>query len=133
MLTGGILGDYILGWLGLAVLMFINGIARVKLYGPRMKELTAHQVSTATGILLLYLTTTVHNRVWPIPDQRSATSIGALWLGLTVAFEFLFMHYVMTQPWEKLLHDYNIREGRVWSLFLVATALMPLIVYKLTF
>jgi hypothetical protein len=50
---------------------------------------------------------------------------------MTVAFEFLFGHYVMGHTWERLLQDYNILAGRIWILFLVFTAAAPYIVYRL--
>jgi len=52
--------------------------------------------------------------------------IGALWLTLTVAFEFGFGHYVMGHSWRYLLADYNILKGRLWSLVLLVTFVSPL-------
>jgi len=37
----------------------------------------------------------------------------------------------MGNPWEKLLHDYNIVEGRVWNLFLVWITVAPFVFYKM--
>ena len=45
---------------------------------------------------------------------------------LTVSFEFGFGRLVMKHSWERLLHDYNILEGRVWILVLLWTLLAPL-------
>ena len=56
--------------------------------------------------------------------------IGIIWLGLTILFEFGFGYYVMGNTWEKLLHDYNLAEGRVWSLFLVWITIAPYVFYK---
>ena len=52
--------------------------------------------------------------------------IGALWLTLTVVFEFGFGHYVIGHPWKYLLADYNIFKGRLWSLVLLVTFVSPL-------
>jgi hypothetical protein len=46
-------------------------------------------------------------------SSNQALTIGFMWLGLTVALEFLFFHYVMGHPWSRLLHDYNVFAGRV--------------------
>lgn len=51
--------------------------------------------------------------------------IGVLWLVATVTFEFLAGHVVFRNPWPKLLADYDVRQGRVWVVVLVATALAP--------
>ena len=52
-------------------------------------------------------------------------AIGLIWLGLTVAFEFLFGRFVAGHSWIRLLQDYNILAGRVWSLLLLWVALAP--------
>jgi hypothetical protein len=54
-----------------------------------------------------------------------AWAVGATWLGLTVAFEFLGGHYLFGNSWERLLVDYNIVRGRVWILVLLTTLVAP--------
>ncbi len=49
------------------------------------------------------------------------------WLGLTVAFEFLFGHYAMGHTWSRLLQDYKLLEGRVWVLLLIWVTMAPLL------
>jgi hypothetical protein len=48
-----------------------------------------------------------------------------------VLFEFGFGHYIAGHPWEKLVADYDVLEGRVWSLVLLAESLSPWLVYRL--
>ena len=50
---------------------------------------------------------------------------------MTVAFEFLFGHYVAKRPWRELLRDYNLFAGRVWLVVLVWVTLAPYVVYRL--
>lgn len=63
-------------------------------------------------------------------DDSRALFMGTIWLGLTIAFEFVAGHYVFGNPWEKLLVDYNLLEGRIWSLVLLTIFLMPYIINK---
>jgi hypothetical protein len=51
--------------------------------------------------------------------------IGAVWLALTLAFEFLAGHYLFGSSWERLLADYDLLRGRVWILVLLATLFAP--------
>jgi hypothetical protein len=51
---------------------------------------------------------------------------------MTVMFEFGFGHYVAGHPWEKLFADYNVLEGRVWSIFLVWVAVLPFVVFRVS-
>jgi hypothetical protein len=63
---------------------------------------------------------------WMAPaTPRDAWMIGATWLALTLAFEFLAGHYLFGKPWRQLLADYNILRGRIWVLVLVTTAIAP--------
>jgi hypothetical protein len=52
-------------------------------------------------------------------------------LGFTIAFEFLFGHYIADHPWSKLFQDYNILAGRVWAVVLLWVALAPWLFYRL--
>lgn len=71
-----------------------NGALREGWYGKHLSELQAHQVSTAIGVLLfgVYIWALIH--IWRPVSSRQAITIGLVWLGMTVAFEFLFGHYV---------------------------------------
>jgi hypothetical protein len=65
--------------------------------------------------------------VWIGPaTSGDALEIGALWLVLTLAFEFLVGHFVFRQPWAALLEDYDLTRGRIWVLVLVMVLLAPL-------
>ena len=58
---------------------------------------------------------------------RQAVAVGALWVGLTLAFEFGVGHYGFGNPWAELLADYDLRRGRIWILVLLTTLLAPLL------
>ncbi len=70
-----------------------------------MNELTAHQVSTATGIALVLAATWLMNRRWIVPDKMTAQAIGVMWLMATVVFEFGFVHNVVGHSWDRLLQE----------------------------
>ena len=93
-----------------------NGGLREAWYGRHLSELRAHQVSTLTAILLFtgYMVALFAWR--PTESLTQALAVGQLWLWSTLAFEFLFGHYVMGHPWRRLLGDYDLRAGRLWVL-----------------
>lgn len=122
---------YIIAWIGLAIIGIINGVIREVGYGKFLGELLAHQVSSVTGIVLFGLFTWWLSLRWRMQSSGQAFTIGIIWLALTIAFEFLFGHYVMKHPWSRLLHDYNILEGRVWLLVLVWITIAPYVIYRL--
>jgi len=121
---------FILLWLGLLLLAIINGAIRDFTYLNIFGEHTAHQVSSI--ILLLLISTYCYFifGYWRLTSENEAIFVGVLWLLLTLAFEFLFGHYVAKHSWKKLLSKYNIFKGDLWILILIWTAVVPLIYYN---
>ena len=123
---------YLLCWALLAIVSIANGILRQSTYGTAMPELTAHQVSTMTGIVLTGTVVWLFSRRWPLGSGREALRIGLLWLAMTVAFEFSFGRLVAGHSWSELVADYDLSAGRLWPVFLLWTAAMPYLFYRLS-
>ena len=122
---------YLLFWLILAVIAIVNGSLRQFTYGRYMTELAAHQLSTVTGIVLTGAVVWVLNRYWPIASAKQAWIIGACWFVMTIIFEFGFGHYIAGHSWSRLFADYNLAEGRLWSLFLAWISVLPYLIWRL--
>jgi hypothetical protein len=120
---------YVLAWLPMVVIAVFNGILREKTYGKYLSESLAHQLSTLTGILFLGTYIWIVAHLWGFESLTQAWIVGGLWLGLTIAFEFLFGHFVARHSWSELLADYNLRAGRLWPLVLVWVAIAPALFY----
>ena len=124
---------YALAWIPMVFIAIANGVLRQYSYGRWMKKLSAHQVSSLTAVILFYLYTWILGKKLPLESLRQALAIGIIWLCLTVAFEFLFGHYVANHPWSRLIQDYNLLSGRLWALVLLAVTAAPFVVYKLKY
>ena len=122
---------HILFWFVLMLVAIGNGVLRETTFGNRLPELTAHQISTFTGIVFTGVVVWLFSRNWPLESEIQAWVVGFTWLVFTLIFEFVFGHYVAGHPWERLFRDYNLLAGRVWVVFLVWVAAMPYIFYKL--
>lgn len=120
-------------WFIFGILFIINGVLRNDEYGPILKnELLAHQISTAIGLaLLLIVMFFFFERTTAKYTQKDLLIIGMMWFLMTIFFEFIFGHYVVGHTWSKLLHDYNIVEGRLWILILLWTAIGPFVIGKI--
>ena len=114
-----------LTWLPMLPLAIANGIVREKWYGKRMGELRAHQISTVTCVVLFLVYMYLLESFFPLPSIGMALSVGGLWMGMTVAFEFGFGRYVAGHSWQRLLGDYNIFAGRLWVVVLLRVLLGP--------
>ena len=118
----------LLAWLILFVIAFLNGALREFTYSSWLTQLIAHQVSCGLGIVLFGVTIWSINRVWPFRSGRQAWRIGILWTALTIVWEFCFGRLVMGHSWSRLLGDYAIWRGRLWSVVLLSLLLLPALV-----
>ena len=119
-------------WLVLAVLGVANGVLRVSTYGRRLSDLAAHQLSTVTGVLMTGVAIWLFHRYQTTTSMQQAWLIGVIWLTMTIAFEFGFGRFVAGHSWQRLLADYNLLAGRVWSLFLVWILVAVPLLHSLT-
>lgn len=121
---------HILWWFVFPFVGILNGVLREATYKKFVGDLPAHQISTATGIIFFGIIFYFIFKKWKIQSLNDAILIGLIWLTLTMLFEFGFGHYIMGNSWEKLLYDYNIAEGRIWSLFLLWITIAPVIFFQ---
>lgn len=121
---------WILAWFPMVFLAIANGTLREVWLRKHLSELHAHQLSTLTGIVILGVYMGVVVRFLQPASSGQAWAIGLLWLGMTVAFEFGFGHYIAGHPWSRLWADYNLLAGRVWALVLVWVTVAPYLAYR---
>jgi hypothetical protein len=122
---------YLLAWLPMIPIAIGNGVLRQRWYGKHVEDLAAHQISTAFAIVLFGIYIWLVVRALRPASGRQAILIGLVWLALTVAFEFLFGHYVVGHSWRALLNDYDLLAGRLWVLVLAWLALAPYVFYRI--
>ena len=121
---------YVLAWFPMVAIAIANGVVREAWYGKYLSELAAHQISTLIAVILFGVYIWFIVRFWRPASAEAAIGIGLLWLAMTIAFEFVFGHYVAGHSWERLLHDYNLLAGRVWLLVLVWVAVAPYLFFR---
>lgn len=123
---GGVYGRAFVIWLGILALASANGAIRDFGLTPALGDTAARAASTIVLCALVLLVTSA-TIGWIRPtDKRQALGVGAGWLLLTLGFEFLVGHYVLRKPWQELLADYDVTQGRIWILALAVTLSAPL-------
>ena len=122
---------YFFLWFPMVVIAILNGTLRIKFMMKYFDELKAHQFSVLTGITLVAIYIWIVTGICLIESSAQAWMIGFMWLIMTILFEFIFGHYVMKQPWEKLFADYNIFKGRLWVVVLIWVTIAPCLFYYL--
>jgi hypothetical protein len=118
-------------WLMMLLTAFLNGAIREILLVRLVGEYVGHVFSVVLlsgaifGIAYLFV-----KALGPVPSS-TLLGLGFFWLVLSLLFEFGFFHYVMHEPWEKLLADYNLFRGRLLSVVWLTTLFSPLICGKI--
>ena len=113
-----------LAWLLLAVVMFTNGAVRVFVWQPWLGEHLARQLATGLGVLIVFGVAFLFVRGLEAPSAVGLLRVGALWLVLTLLFEF-GLGYITGMSWEAMLADYDILKGRLWPLIPTAALVAP--------
>jgi hypothetical protein len=122
---------YFLAWFPMVLIAIANAALREAGYKRYVGELAAHQISTLTGCILIGVYVWVLGSYLELQSPGQAIGVGLMWLAMTITFEFGFGHFVAGDPWSRLLHDYNILEGRVWGLFLLWVTVSPYVFYTI--
>ncbi|HPR41917.1 MAG TPA: hypothetical protein PK718_05145 [Candidatus Methanofastidiosa archaeon] len=129
----GRIGQYCFAWFPMVLLAIFNAAIRENIFTKTFDELASHQLSSVTFMLILLVYFLFIMSYLPLENANQAIYIGAVWVSMTVCFEFLFGHFVMGHSWNHLLHDYNLIEGRLWGLVLVFVAVGPYVIHEVLY
>jgi hypothetical protein len=118
-------------WLGFLLVAIGCGMIRERFLVPGLGPLAGRALGTLlVGVIIFGL---IYAYIGKLKGatQASLFKLGLGWTTATIAFEFLFGHYVMGHTWDSLWDDYNIFQGRLWPLVLIVTLFGPLVARKI--
>jgi hypothetical protein len=122
----------ICAWLLMIPVAILNGGLRQALFVPAVGELRGHQLSVMTGSAAFFAVIyALLHRDAPRYTDRWLLGLGGVWIAATIAFEFGFGHFVMGSSWSRLLADYNVLAGRLWTIVLAVIGVAPLVVKRM--
>lgn len=113
-------------WLAFLVLAFANGALRQMATQPLLGEQAARLGHTlALALLFLFLARWFARTVGPAGlDGRCL--LGLAW-ALGASFFEIGLGRALGMPWERILADWNVVEGRLWPLVPLALLLGPVL------
>lgn len=115
-----------LSWLLFIPVPIINGLFRENFLKFYILPDTANLISTLILSALFFgYAFFVLRKLILKSNLSEVLMIGLIWVGLTIIFEFSLGILVEKQPLGKLLEDYDILKGRIWSLFLLLMLFTP--------
>jgi len=103
-------------WLLIIATEIAHGTLRLLYLVPFVGEHRASQIGVVLGSALVLAIAWLTRRWRAGASAPALLGIGALWVALTVAFEFLFGYYVAGYSLAHLARDFNPLAGR-WMVF----------------
>lgn len=113
-------------WLVLITVESINGIARTLLLVPWVGDFRARQIGVLIGSVSIQVIAYLLVPWICARDRKALMGVGVLWLGLTLAFELGFGHWVFGRTWERLGSDLDLAHGGLLPLGFVVLVFSPL-------
>ncbi len=117
-------------WLGMMFLAIANGLFREHALAHLFDADLALPLS---GLTLSFLILLVTYLAFPLLGIQSAGiyfAIGLQWISMTLAFEFLFGHYVVGKPWGEILQVFNLARGDLFLVALLASLFAPWLIAR---
>lgn len=121
----------LLVWLVIIAGETIHGIVRNIALMPIVGDFRARQICVFTGAAIIFGITYFCIRWIRAVSKRQLFLVGAMWLVLTLLFEFGLGRLVLKLPWERLTEDYNLAQGGLLPIGLVLLFLSPFFAAKL--
>lgn len=118
-------------WLLIVIAAIINGAIREKLLTPLIGAHLSLPISGITLSVLVFVITYFALPLLGNAKSKVYITIGLFWIILTLAFEYLFGHYVMGTPWHEINHVFELQNGNLFTVVLIVTALSPWTAAKL--
>jgi len=116
-------------WLLFGVAAFAMGALRQAVMAPWLGEQVAHQIGSMAVAAIIGAIAVRFTRSLGVTREQALT-IGLLWVTMSVAFEVGYFRFGMGEPWNRLVHDYNVFQGRLWILVLFVQLVTPYLVVR---
>jgi hypothetical protein len=115
-----------LTWMLIMLVETGHGAAREIFIAPLIGGLRARQLGVLVGSMLVLLLAWSCSRWLAADDRRSQLVVGALWVALTLVFEFS-LGRAMGITWPRLFSDYNPALGGFMLAGLAVMFLAPML------
>lgn len=114
-------------WLIIIAVETVHGILRTLLLAPVIGDFRARQVGVLIGSILILIITFFLIKWLDLQTVRTLMTVGFLWVALTVLFEIVLGLVFLGLDWNRILSDYDIRQGGLMSFGLLLLLFTPLV------
>ena len=116
-------------WLLIMLVETLHGILRGIFLVPLTGQIRANQIGVGIGSILIFIITLITIKWLKTDRPVDLFIIGLLWVLLTIIFE-ISPGYA-TGGWERVLTDYDLRQGGLMPFGLLIMMLSPLAAIRL--
>jgi hypothetical protein len=118
-------------WIVLILAEIVHGVARAIILVPYVGEFRSSQIGVFSGMAIIFVIALAFDRWLGANRQLQLLSIGVLWLVLTLAFEFLFGHFIAGVSWDRIAADYDVLHGGLLPFGMLFLMFAPLLARKM--
>lgn len=115
-----------LTWMLIILAETLHGMAREIFIAPVLGDLRARQLGVAVGCVLIFVIAWLTARWIGARSRRTQFAVGALWVALTLIFEFA-LGRALGASWDRILEDYNPARGGFMILGMAFLFLAPML------
>lgn len=113
-------------WIIMVLIAIANGFFGQFVMTRFLGDYGSHLYRTFFAVAVIFIASHIYVRYTGIAGiYAPAVLTGLFWAASSLTFEFGFGHYVFKLPWEKITSEYDISNGRLWSLVIISEALSP--------
>lgn len=109
----------------------LHGTARELWLKPLVGDFRARQIAFFTGMAMILTIAVCFVRWLRAESPAQLLHVGALWMGLTLLFEFALGLFVLGYSWARMWEDYNLLRGGLMGLGLLWLLFVPRLAARL--
>lgn len=118
-------------WFCIVCLAIVNGLIREFLFVPLFGASAALPLSGLSLGVIIFAVAFMAIGFIGASSKKSCYLVGTQWVLMTLAFEFLFGHFVAGKSWQELMQVFNLARGDLFLLVLLTSFLSPHIVARI--
>jgi hypothetical protein len=115
----------------MVLIAILNGLTRDLLLAPALGESVALPLSGVTLSLLILAVVWFTLPLFGALGSGACLGLGLGWVLMTLAFEYLFGHFVAGKSWDAINQVFDLGGGNLFSLVLLVTLVAPWLVTRL--
>jgi len=116
-------------WLLIAFCETLHGILRARYLAPKVGDLRSRQIGVLSGSIIIYYISYLTLGWIQLNSFIDSFTVGAIWLILMLAFEFIVGHFYFHFPWKWLIDEYNVKKGRLLLFGMIFLFFVPSIIF----